>query len=124
MNAGHNRPLLMQARQGTAELLPRGGRPLGWFADLPSTPCNSSSRATSGVLHRWADRGDGPVGDYYGEARLIETVLGAAHLPPQDIVRAISTSLLDFLVGAPMFDDTTLVVVRYVGEGGVWHPAA
>lgn len=126
VNAGHNRPLLVRARQGTAELLPRGGRPLGWFADLPLStvryqlePGDVLVFYTDGLIEAM-DRS----GDYYGEARLIETVLGAAHLPPQDIVQAISTSLLDFLVGAPMFDDTTLVVVRYVGEGGVWHPAA
>ena len=35
VNAGHNRPLLYRTRTKTHEFLPRGGRPLGWFEDLP-----------------------------------------------------------------------------------------
>jgi sigma-B regulation protein RsbU (phosphoserine phosphatase) len=117
VNAGHNRPLLYRAGREMHEFLPRGGRPLGWFEDLPVE-----------AVHYQLDPGDVLVlytdgltesenmhGEPYGEDRLVAVVRANAASPAAEIVKQITLSVLDFMGAAPPFDDTTLVVVRYTG---------
>lgn len=117
VNAGHNRPLLWRASQGTHEFLPRGGRPLGWFEDLPVHPVEY--RLTAGdVLVLYTDgltEAENVHGEPFGEARLVEVVRVCADRPALAIKDQLIAAVEAFRGAASPFDDTTLVVVRYTG---------
>ncbi len=118
VNAGHNQPLLYRAQQQACEFLPRGGRPLGWFEDLPVRPVEYTL-APGDVLVCYTDgltEAENIRREPYGEERLVEVVRASALRPASEIVQAITASVVAFMGTAPPFDDTTLVVVRYTGN--------
>lgn len=118
VNAGHNRPLLYRTRQNTYETLPRGGRPLGWFDDLPVQAVEYQLEPGD-VLVFYTDgliEAENEKREPYGEHRLLDIVRGSAGLPAAEILKHITDSMISFMGAAPPFDDTTLVVVRYTGE--------
>jgi len=118
VNAGHNRPLLWRASQGTHEFLPRGGRPLGWFDDLPLQAVEYQL-AAGDVLVLYTDgltEAENVAGEPFGEARLIEAVRACADRPASAIKERLIAAVEDFRGAAPPFDDTTLVVIRYTGH--------
>jgi sigma-B regulation protein RsbU (phosphoserine phosphatase) len=117
INGGHNPPLLYRRSTGAISSLPRGGRALGWF---PNNPL--------GVLHLQLEPGDIIVyytdglteaenaqGDFFGEARLAETLLEVVDRDADTILQQIMTRLDEFCAGTPPFDDMTLCIVRYTG---------
>lgn len=117
VNAGHNRPLLYRSEHRTHEFLPRGGRPLGWFEDLPVEarvyqlePGDMVVLYTDGLTES-----ENILGEPYGEERLLSVARANADRPAAEVVKQITQSVLDFMGAAPPFDDTTLVVVRYTG---------
>jgi sigma-B regulation protein RsbU (phosphoserine phosphatase) len=117
VNAGHNRPLLYRTSQGTHEFLPRGGRPLGWFEDLPVEAIDQQLEPGD-VLVLYTDgltEAENMRSEPYGEDRLLEVVRAHASRPATEIKQAIINSVITFMGAAPPFDDTTLVVVRYTG---------
>lgn len=118
VNAGHNRPLLWHAAQGTCEFLPRGGRPLGWFEDLPLSPVECQLMAGD-VLVLYTDgltEAENERGESFGEARLVEAMRACADRPANAIKEHLIAAVESFRGAAPPFDDTTLVVVRYSGH--------
>ncbi|NLX08457.1 MAG: SpoIIE family protein phosphatase [Chloroflexi bacterium] len=120
VNAGHNRPLHFHAAQDTHEFLPRGGHPLGWFAELP-VQAVSIQLEPGDVLIFYTDgltEAENIYGEPYGDERLVEVVRAAAQLPAADILKHILSSVSAFMGAAPPFDDTTLVVLRYTGTAG------
>lgn len=117
VNAGHNRPVLYRAAAQTHEFLPRGGRPLGWFEDLP-VQAVEYQLAPGDVLVYYTDgltEAENVRGEPYGETRLVEVIREAAARPAWEIKDHIINSMVTFMGAAPPFDDTTLVVVRYTG---------
>ncbi|GAB4427389.1 MAG: hypothetical protein Kow00106_23240 [Anaerolineae bacterium] len=118
VNAGHNRPLLWRAAQGTHEFLPRGGRPLGWFDDLPLQAVEYQL-AAGDVLVFYTDgltEAENERGEPFGEAGLIEAMRACADRPASAIKDHLIATVEEFRGAAPPFDDTTLVVVRYTGH--------
>lgn len=118
LNAGHNLPLLVRASDGSHEFLPRGGRPLGWFEELPVAPVTYQLQPGD-VLVYYTDgltEAENTAGEAYGEQRLAEVVTAVADHPADVILRAITASALKFMGSAPPFDDMTLFVVRYTGS--------
>lgn len=119
VSAGHNRPLLFRAAQGEFEYLPRGGRAIGWFDDLP-VHADQRQMSPGDVLVLYTDgltEAENLQAEPYGEARLTETVRRAVGQPAAEIVKRINTSVAQFRGAAPPFDDTTLVVIRRTGAG-------
>lgn len=117
VNAGHNPPLLYHHITKTVETLPRGGRAVGWF---PNNPLEEVTiQLTAGdVLLYYTDgltEAENPTGDSYGEARLEQVFLQHIHLSASEIVQAVQADVLGFCAGEPLFDDITLLVVRYDG---------
>jgi len=117
LSAGHNRPLLYRAAHNTEEFLPRGGRALGWFEDLPvqaierrMEPGDALVLYTDGLTEA-----ENLHGEPYGEARLVDATRRGAGQSAAEILKRINTSVASFMGAAPPFDDTTLVVVRYTG---------
>ncbi len=118
VNAGHNRPLLYRTAQGEHEFLPRGGRPLGWFEELP-VQAVTYQLAPGDVLVFYTDgliEAENLQGEPYGQDRLVEVVRANATLAASAIMHKIIASMEAFMGAAPPFDDTTLVVVRYTGQ--------
>jgi sigma-B regulation protein RsbU (phosphoserine phosphatase) len=117
VNAGHNLPLLYRAKNQQTEWLPRGGRPLGWFEDLPVRVDEYQLGAGDVVVFYTDGLTEAENGrqEPYGEARLARVVKENAHRTAHQIKNAILASVTEFVGNAPVMDDLTLVVVRYVG---------
>jgi len=117
VNAGHNCPLLYHAAQGNAEFLPRGGRPLGWFKDLPVQAVEYQLQPGD-VLVLYTDgvtEAENVHAEPFGTERLSAIVRSSAGLPARTIKDRIIDAVEAFMGDAPPFDDTTLVVIRYTG---------
>ena len=119
VNAGHNPPLLYRYATGEVNFLPKGGRAIGWFKDNP-LKADEIDLESGDVLVYYTDgltEAEDESGNAYGEARLQELV---AQVGAQSASAVRNYILLDveyFCGTVPLFDDLTLVVVRYTGEG-------
>lgn len=123
VNAGHNPPVFfrkwtLSANGSTAEILDRGGPPLGMFA---------ASQYTSGrtllqegdVLVLYTDGVSDAVNaeqEEFGEERLRDVVRTSLSLSATDICRNIVDRLDGFTAGSPQWDDITLAVVKVKPE--------
>lgn len=117
VNAGHNLPLLYRAKNQQTEWLPRGGRPLGWFEDLP-VRVDEYQLGAGDVVVFYTDgltEAENNRQEPYGETRLERVVKENAHRTAHQIKNAILASVTEFVGNAPVMDDLTLVVVRYIG---------
>jgi sigma-B regulation protein RsbU (phosphoserine phosphatase) len=117
VNAGHNPPLLYRCATHSAEFMPRGGRAIGWFANNPVKETTLTLQPDDMLIY-YTDgltEAENAEGDYYGEQRLIEAVLQAAGQPAEAVLEHIVQDVESFCAGVPLFDDLTLVVVRYTG---------
>lgn len=117
MSAGHNRPLLYRTRRDSTEFLPRGGRPLGWFADLPITPVEYQLEVGD-VLVLYTDgltEAENINREPFGEDRLIDSVRAVTGQATATILAHLIDSVITFTDDIPASDDMTLVVVRYTG---------
>lgn len=117
VNAGHNCPIYYHADTGSIEVLPRGGRPLGWFEELPIEPIHRQMEAGDVVIF-YTDGLTEAVNmenQQFGEERLLEVIATVGHERALEIKNAILTAVTDFVGEAPPFDDLTLVVVKYEG---------
>jgi sigma-B regulation protein RsbU (phosphoserine phosphatase) len=117
VNAGHNLPLLYRTRQQTHEFLPRGGRPLGWFDDLPVESVEYQLQPGD-VLVLYTDgltEAENIHAKPYGEDRLVAVARANASQSAANIMAKIIESVAAFRGTAPPFDDMTLVVIRYTG---------
>jgi phosphoserine phosphatase RsbU/P len=117
VNAGHNPPLLYRRATHTGEFMPRGGRAIGWFANNPVKE-TTLTLETDDMLIYYTDgltEAENAEGDYYGDQRLVESVLRAAGQPADAVLEHIVHDVESFCAGVPLFDDLTLVVVRYTG---------
>jgi serine phosphatase RsbU (regulator of sigma subunit) len=120
VNGGHNQPLLWRAADDSIEWLPRGGRALGWFDDLPVETHHLQLQAGDLLLFYTDGLTEAQDLDYaeFGPERLAETVKVAARRPDlADIRDIIVQSIENFVGDAPPNDDRTFVLVRYTGEG-------
>ncbi|HLA41966.1 MAG TPA: GAF domain-containing SpoIIE family protein phosphatase, partial [Aggregatilineales bacterium] len=121
VNAGHNLPLLWRYNDGEVEWLPRGGRALGWFDDLPVEP-RHYQLLPGDVLIFYTDgltEAENIYGEAYGEARLATTIQQYVDGKTAAEIKDMLLQDVNAFVGeAPPFDDRTIVVVRYVGEAG------
>ena len=110
-------PLLVRTSQGAHEFLPRGGRPLGWFEDLPVSAV-SVQLAPGDVLVFYTDgltETENRRGEPFGEERLVDVVQRCAGQPAEEIRARLVAAVETFRDGVPPFDDLTLVVARHTG---------
>ena len=118
VNAGHNQPVLYQHASREVSWMPRGGRAIGWFPDNPVeevvlqlSPGDMLVYYTDGLTEA-----ENSAGDYYGEDRLAQVIIAAAEQPIDAVVAHIVAEVERFADGEPLFDDLTLVVVRFTGQ--------
>jgi len=115
-NSGLPYPLLV--RRGESRFLNIGGIPLGLFPDSTYEE-TSLTLETGDVLVFFSDgviemRND--AGDEYGMKRLADTVRSHHEKSPDEIVKAVSASLAEFIGRVRPHDDRTMIVVK-MGEG-------
>jgi sigma-B regulation protein RsbU (phosphoserine phosphatase) len=119
VNAGHNLPLLYRSRTRQIEWLPKGGWAMGWFDNMPLNQCPIELEPGD-VLVYYTDgltEAENEQGQAFGENRLARTVREAAadNLSAVSILNRIDSAVDTFTGNAPLFDDLTMVVVRYTG---------
>lgn len=117
VNAGHNPPLIYRHNRQTTEFLPRGGRAIGWFKDNP-LEARSIILESGDVVIYYTDgltEAQDQTGNEYGPDRLRAVVAQVADQPAAAIRDWIVRDVNIFCGDAPLYDDLTLVVVRYMG---------
>ena len=117
VNAGHNPPLHYRSADHQVVILPRGGRAIGWFKDNP-LEARSLQLKPGDVLVYYTDGLSEALNaedEEYGVTRLQETILQAANGSAAAVRDLILEDVNQFCGDVPLFDDLTLVVVRYTG---------
>ena len=118
VNAGHNPPLLYRHATQSASMLPIGGRAIGWFKSNP-LEAKALQLQPGDVLVYYTDgltEAEDAERNDYGVNRLQQTVVSAAPgRSAAEIRDYILQDVAAFCGETPLFDDLTLVVVRYTG---------
>jgi len=116
-NAGHNPPLLLRGRRKDGERVRRldvGGTVLGLFCDaefeeeeIQLESGDALVAFTDGVIEARS-----PLGEEFGEDRLIEVLLENTRLPAAEIESRILRAVEDWTAEAEQEDDLTLVILK------------
>lgn len=117
VNAGHNPPLLYRHATKTVDPFPRGGRALGWFPDVPLQAVEVQLHPGDVIVY-YTDglsEAENPEKDYYGEERLAQALIAMGGRSADEVSKYILQDVAKFCNGQPLFDDLTMVVVRYTG---------
>lgn len=117
VNAGHNQPLLYRAATGDIEWLPKGGRPLGWFENIPLETYRTLLDIGD-VLVQYTDgltEAENSEKEEYGKERLANIVRQYHALSADELKQHILEGIHQFCGDVPSFDDLTFVIVRYTG---------
>lgn len=119
VNGGHNQPLLWRARDGSVEWLPRGGRALGWFPELPVQAYVQELQAGDILVFYTDGFTEAEQSDHtpFGEQGLVEVLQRAnGKYDAEGVKNLLVQAVHEFTGEVPPFDDRTVVVVRYTGE--------
>jgi sigma-B regulation protein RsbU (phosphoserine phosphatase) len=118
VNAGHNPPLFYCHATNEVSFMPRGGRAVGWFPDIPLQEVELQLDPGDVIVYYTDGLTDAenPEKEFFGEVRLAQAVLEvAADHSASEILDRIVASVEEFCAGEPPFDDLTMMVVRYTG---------
>lgn len=118
-NAGHNPPVVLR-RRNVVGRLETGGLMLGPFKD--ATFEEESSRLEPGdVLVVYSDGvtdAESPSGEQFGEERLLECLGGPLPDSAEEVRDHLLGAVRAFAADRPLFDDVTVLAVRYLGPTG------
>jgi serine phosphatase RsbU (regulator of sigma subunit) len=119
VNTGHNPPLFFRkwtllTRRSSAEVLDKGGPPLGMF---PATEyvCGRTLLQEGDVLVLYTDGIVDALNtkqEQFGEERLRDVIRSSQFLSAAEICKRFVSRLDAFTAGNPQWDDITLVVVK------------
>ena len=115
-SAGHNPAVLLRAN-GSMERPDRGGLVLGAFVTARYEE-EAIALETGDTLVLFSDGvtdAENPVGDQYGEERLLEALAGSDRRSPDEILDRVLASVRAFAAEQPPADDVTVLVIRYGG---------
>ena len=118
VNAGHNPPLFFQTGkrpgQGALSHLERTGMAMGVDADTPYEQRTLSFNPGDFVVFYTDGITDAlnPQGQDFGMQNLEGTVLSEREKPAEQMAQALENELETFIGEAPLFDDSTFVIVR------------
>ncbi|MEL6525024.1 MAG: GAF domain-containing SpoIIE family protein phosphatase [Chloroflexota bacterium] len=117
VNGGHNPPIYYKHSTGSSELLPIGGRALGWFLNNPLKEIQIALEPGDAIVY-YTDgltEAENPRGEPYGEDRLISVVNRIGDHTSAELMDMILNDVDVFAEGEPPFDDMTMLIVRYNG---------
>jgi sigma-B regulation protein RsbU (phosphoserine phosphatase) len=115
VNGGHNPPVYYHHKSGKVELMPTGGRALGWFPNNPMEELNVQLESGDIIVY-YTDgltEAENPKAEPYGEDRLMQIVAKSGNKRAADIMKMILDDVELFCDGQPPFDDMTMLIVRY-----------
>lgn len=119
VNAGHNPPLLKQKKDSYDYLKSHNGFVLAGMENAEYTqskvrlrPGDAIFLYTDGVVEA-----NNEEGKLYGENRLKQLLSKNAGLEPEQLVGEVWKNITDFQGAAEQFDDVTMLIVRYNGDG-------
>ena len=114
-NAGHNPPLLLDAR-GDTRFLERGNIPLGMFRDtryhqyfLTMTPGELLVIYTDGVTEATNSNDE-----EFGRERLAHSIKAVAHLSAKEMIAAVHSKVIEWTDGRGATDDITFFVIKAI----------
>lgn len=117
VNGGHNPPIYYRHKTGTVELMPIGGRALGWFPNNPFKEITIQLEPGDVIVY-YTDgltEAENPRAEPYGEDRLMRVVEQVGNKSSKELMDMILKDVDVFSEGEPPFDDMTMLVVRYNG---------
>jgi serine phosphatase RsbU (regulator of sigma subunit)/pSer/pThr/pTyr-binding forkhead associated (FHA) protein len=112
-NAGHNPGILVRA-DGTTEMLPAHGPPLGLFPGK-TYASGAFTMQPGDVLALYTDGVTEAVNaedEEFGTARLVSTLVAARGKPLKELEAGLTATLLAFTGGTPFGDDRTIVLLK------------
>lgn len=119
VNAGHNPPLLKQRQDCYDYLKSHNGFVLAGMENGKYTqskirlrPGDTIFLYTDGVVEA-----NNEEGKLYGETRLKQLLSQNAHLEPRQLAGEVWRNIKDFQGNAVQFDDVTMLIVHYCGDG-------
>jgi serine phosphatase RsbU (regulator of sigma subunit) len=119
VRAGHDRPLLYAPDSGKCQTLEGGGMLLGLVEDVMLEevevhldPGDLLVLYTDGITDA-----NSPSGEFFGRARLRDTICSAAGESAQDLCDLVFDRVQQFQAGATQYDDIALLVVRIGAPG-------
>lgn len=112
VSAGHNSMLLLSP-DGSHRWLESTGLPIGMMPDFPrETATVPFPKGSTLVLYTdGVSEAENPVGEMYGEKRLLKVVQRHNGAAPEELVKRIVRSVRAFARGAEQSDDITLMTV-------------
>ncbi len=118
INAGHNPPLVYQRAGDRLYALPTGGRAFGWFEDNPLRAVDLQLSPGDMIIYYTDGLTDAEnaSGECYGAERMAQIVYETRGQSAEAVLSRLVDSVDLFCGSAPVFDDLTLVVIRYMGE--------
>lgn len=119
VNAGHNPPMIYRHAEREVQLMPRGGRAIGWFPDNPLQTVELQLQPGDVMVYYTDGLTDAEnrIGEPFGEQRLKLVLQAVATQSADMILQHVVEAVDSFCKGTPAFDDLTLCVVRYLGNG-------
>lgn len=114
VNAGHNPPIHYHASERRSEMLHEGGVVLGVDDNVRFYKIETSMSAGD-IIVMYTDGVTEAIDTdtrEYGTERLMEVVIGNAHLSAEAIIDLILSDVGEFTKGCDQFDDITLVVLK------------
>lgn len=117
-NAGHNAPIIIDAKGNISQLELNHGLPLGiskndyTAATIKLEPGSGVFMYTDGITESFNSKGEA-----FGEERMLESLKGANGKNAMAIAETIATSVKQFIGNAEQSDDSTLMVACYNGGG-------
>ncbi len=127
LSAGHGPLLHYRAAEGRVDDFNAHAPPLGMIdeTEYPSPqqlalrPGDMLILITDGFFE-WAN----PDGEQFGIDRLKQSILAAAEMPGDQVIRKLHEDVLTFARGTPQLDDLTAVIITRRGTGGSTGPDA
>ncbi len=118
-NAGHHAALLLSRTGGVTELPRPEGIVAGAFVGADYGTARYALQRGD-MLIAFTDgvtEAQNPSGEFFGDARVRETLASARPSTADEAVTALRTALENFTVDAPQYDDITILAVRYLADG-------
>lgn len=119
-NAGHNPPYVMLPNNEYATLEPTG-LPLGLMPDAPPYETRTFDMPEQSMLCVFSDGIPEALveEEFYGEERMLQSARQRCRDDLDDVIEGVFTDLRDFLKGAQLDDDATLLLLRRCSDKAV-----
>ncbi len=114
-NAGHNPSYIFSVDGTLRTLTEKSGPMLGLFPSYEYRTLTEQLKPGEGIL-LYTDgvtEALSRVGEFFGDERLREFVLGHSAEAAEDLTRNLHTTIQDFSAGIPQNDDITVLALRY-----------